>query len=102
MQASSPLKDRRRSEGEGFCVRSRRRTGSKPVGFVEDSVARTGILRLAKLPRFGLPWVRPSSPAGQESLAVLAGNLLWPGRWPGRATAQQLRQRNGLLWIHQR
>jgi hypothetical protein len=34
---SSPLKNRRRSEGEGFCARSRRRTGSNAVGFVGDS-----------------------------------------------------------------
>jgi len=38
MRSSSPLKGRRRSEGEGFRAGSRRRTGSKPVGFAEDSI----------------------------------------------------------------
>ena len=33
----SPLKNRRGSENERFWARSRRRTGSKPVDFVEDS-----------------------------------------------------------------
>ena len=35
--ASGPLKNWRESENEGFCARSRRRTGSKSVDFVEDS-----------------------------------------------------------------
>ena len=35
--ASGPLKNRRGNENEGFRARSRRRTGSKSVDFVEDS-----------------------------------------------------------------
>ncbi|MFQ5665383.1 MAG: Zn-ribbon domain-containing OB-fold protein [Candidatus Binatia bacterium] len=38
---SSPLKNRHRSEGKRFCVRSRRRTGGKSGDFVEDSATQS-------------------------------------------------------------
>jgi hypothetical protein len=47
-RVSSPLKNRRRSEGDGFCARSRRRTGSTAVRFVEDSGTKSWRTRPAR------------------------------------------------------
>ena len=76
--ASSPLKNRWRSEDEEFCARSRRRTGGKLAGFVEDSATKSWRKRPARSSRPVFQRAARSSRRGVAlSLLGLAAVAAW-------------------------